>query len=210
MKLINRVAIIDYKMNNLFSIQAACKYNKIDTIITSDHDEIMSSKFCILPGIGAYNAAMKKIISLKLDKTIKEFINTGRSFLGICLGFQLLFQESEEYGKTKGLNILKGKIRRFNFKNQKNQVPYIGWNKINKEKSWAKTILKQNTNNKLKYFVHSYYLPAEENEKIMLASSNYNNIKFCSVLKMGNIYATQFHPEKSGKSGLDIIKNFAK
>ena len=210
MKLINRVAIIDYKMNNLFSIEAACKYNKIKTIITSDHEEIMRSKFSILPGVGAFNAAMGKIKFLKLDKTIKKFIDTGRPFLGICLGFQLLFQESEEFGKTKGLNIIKGKIRKFNFRNQKFQIPYIGWNKIRKEKSWAKTILKESTDNRLKYFIHSYYLPAEENRKIMIASSMYNDVKICSALKMENIYATQFHPEKSGKSGSNIIKNFTK
>ena len=134
MKLIDRVAIIDYQMNNLFSIEAACKYNKVKTIITSDHEEIMSSKFSILPGVGAFNAAMEKIKILKLDKTIKKFIDTGRPFLGICLGFQLLFQESEEFGKTKGLDIMEGKIRKFNFKNQQFQIPYIGWNKIKKEK----------------------------------------------------------------------------
>ena len=210
MKLIDRVAIIDYQMNNLFSIEAACKYNKVKTIITSDHEEIMSSKFSILPGVGAFNAAMERIKILKLDKTIKKFIDTGRPFLGICLGFQLLFQESEEFGKTKGLDIMEGKIKKFNFKNQQFQIPYIGWNKIKKEKSWAKTILKESTENKLKYFIHSYYLPAEENKKIMIASSVYNNVKICSALKMENIYATQFHPEKSGKSGLNIIKNFTK
>ena len=140
-----------------------------------------------------------KIKILKLDKTIKIYRHWP-SILGICLGFQL-FQESEEFGKTKGLDIMEGKIRKFNFKNQQFQIPYIGWNKIKKEKSWAKTILKESTENKLKYFIHSYYLPAEENKKIMIASSVYNNVRICSALKMENIYATQFHRKKSGKSG---------
>ena len=143
MKLIDRVAIIDYQMNNLFSIEAACKYNKVKTIITSDHEEIMSSKFSILPGVGAFNG-YGKIKILKLDIKIYD---TGRPFLNM---FRISIIISRKESLKQGFRYHGRKIRKFNFKNH-NFKFHIGWNKIKKEKSWAKTILKESTENKLKY-----------------------------------------------------------
>ena len=204
------VAIIDYKMSNLHSVEAACHKVGLNCIITSDNEEILNSKIAILPGVGAFGKAMQQIKILGLDQTIKEFINTGKQFIGICLGLQLLFQDSEEFGDNHGLGIIKGSVRKFPSQQiaiKKFPVPQIGWNKIiRKTSNWRNSLLGQNNDGDFMYFIHSYYVRPEQDE-IILSSTTYGNVEYCSSIKYNNIFASQFHPEKSGITGLKIYEN---
>lgn len=204
------VAIIDYKMSNLHSVQAACNKVGLNSIITSNNDEILNSTIAILPGVGAFGEAMNQIKALRLDKTIKEFINTGKQFVGICLGLQLLFEKSEEFGDNEGLGIIKGVVRKFtpdHIGSTKFPVPQIGWNKISiNNLTWQNTLLNDNRNGDFMYFVHSYYV-IPENEEVILSNTIYGEVKYCSSIQQKNIFASQFHPEKSGTVGLKIYEN---
>ncbi len=206
------VAIIDYKLGNLHSVKSACDYVKLPSVITDDPKVILKSKAVILPGVGAFKKGMENLQNSKLDITIKEFIKMNKPFLGICLGMQLLFNHSEEFGHHPGLGIIKGKIVKFNFnfdKSNNHPIPQIGWNKIySKNKNWKNTILETNSNEDFMYFVHSYYAIPEND--CILSKTSYGSVEFCSSIQFKNIYATQFHPEKSGKKGLKIYKYFKK
>ena len=153
------ISIIDYRMSNLHSVQAACEYVGLKSEVTSDHKKILDSKIAILPGVGSFGHAMENIKSSGLDMTIKEFISTGKQFVGICLGLQLLFEKSEEFGSYSGLNIIPGEVKMFdkkNFNSRKYKVPNIGWNKISKsDQKWDNTFLKGVSNGSFMYFVHS-------------------------------------------------------
>ena len=165
---------------------------------------IIDYKAVLLPGVGAFENAMNHLQELKLDKLIVDEVKSGKPFLGICLGMQLLFNSSEEYGYHEGLNILDGKIIHFNFKHAL-KVPHMGWNSITNCKD---TKLFFNLENQFVYFVHSYHLVTENKDykKIM---TNYG-YDFCSAIEYKNIFATQFHPEKSGEVGLSILNKFSK
>lgn len=198
------IAIIDYKAGNLFSVKNAFDKLGVDAIITSDVDVIKNADKLLLPGVGAFENAMNHLQELKLDKLIVDEVKSGKPFLGICLGMQLLFNSSEEYGYHEGLNILDGKIIHFNFKHAL-KVPHMGWNSITNCKD---TKLFFNLENQFVYFVHSYHLVTENKDykKIM---TNYG-YDFCSAIEYENIFATQFHPEKSGEVGLSILNKFSK
>jgi len=204
------VAIIDYKMSNLHSVEAACNKVGLNSMITSKNSEILSSKIAILPGVGAFGEAMNQIKKLGLDKTIKEFIDSGKQFVGICLGLQLLFDESDEFGENQGLGVIKGKVKKFNLQKineKKFPVPQIGWNKIFRtDNVWDSTLLKENNDGDFMYFVHSYYVEPYDND-IILSKTVYGNVEYCSSIKYKNIFALQFHPEKSGLTGLKIYNN---
>ena len=224
------IAIIDYKAGNLFSVKNAFDKLGVDTIITSDVDVIKNADKLLLPGVGAFENAMNHLQELKLDKLIVDEVKSGKPFLGICLGMQLLFNSSEEYGHHEGLNILDGKIIYFNFdkvsvKNCEHdnrtdlceptcsgelydptlKIPHMGWNSITNCKD---TKLFSDLENKFVYFVHSYHLVTKNKDykKIM---TNYG-YDFCSAIEYKNIFATQFHPEKSGEVGLSILNKFSK
>jgi imidazole glycerol-phosphate synthase subunit HisH len=203
------VAIIDYKMSNLFSVQAACNKIGLSSQITSDKNVIMDSKVAILPGVGAFGEAMKHIKEYKLDETIFEFVESGKPFLGICLGLQLLFEHGEEFGSYNGLGLLKGSVKKFkiqNYNNIKYPVPQIGWNRIAKyNQNWNNSLLSENEDGDFMYFVHSYYV-LPENKNIIISTTKYGEIEYCSSVMKDNIFACQYHPEKSGESGLKIYK----
>ena len=207
------VAIIDYKMSNLFSVQAACENVGLSSTITYDKNEILDAKVAILPGVGAFGEAMKYLSDLKLDDTIFQFVDSGKPFVGICLGLQLLFDSSEEFGDYSGLGLIKGKVKKFKFysyNSTKYPVPQIGWNKISRNgSSWENTLLCKNTNDDFMYFVHSYFVEPE-NDNIMLSKTTYGNNEYCSSIQQNNIFACQFHPEKSGEIGINIYKNLKK
>lgn len=198
------IAIIDYKAGNLFSVKNAFDKLGVDAIITSDVDVIKNADKLLLPGVGAFENAMNHLQELKLDKLIVDEVKSGKPFLGICLGMQLLFNSSEEYGHHEGLNILDGKIIHFDFELAL-KVPHMGWNSITNCKD---TKLFFNLENQFVYFVHSYHLLTENKDykKIM---TNYG-YDFCSAIEYKNIFATQFHPEKSGEVGLSILNKFSK
>ena len=205
------VAIIDYKMSNLHSVQAACKKVGLSSVITSDQMQILDAKVAILPGVGAFGEAMKHLEKSKLDDCIYSFVNTGRPFIGICLGLQLLFEHSEEFGSHSGLGFIKGFVKKFHFRadtNTKYPVPHIGWNKIRQPGGlWNDTLLCKNRDEDFMYFVHSYYVvPEPEDEHVILATTTYGKQKYCSSIQHNNIFATQFHPEKSGETGMKIYQ----
>ena len=185
-------AIIDYGAGNANSVKNALDYLGYDSIITSEPDKILSADKLIFPGVGSFGDAMKELKKRKIDAAIKKFIESKKPFLGICIGLQVLFEQSEESPNVKGLGIFKGKVVKF--KNGK--IPQIGWNKIE-----SRTI-----GEGYAYFVNSYYA-VPENKTIIESTSDYHG-KFTAAIKKGNIFATQFHLEKSGKFGLGILKGW--
>ena len=198
------IAIIDYGAGNLQSVKKALDFIGAENIITDDPKVILSADKVLLPGVGSFGDAMDSMHKSGLVETIKECALSGKPFLGICLGLQLLFEESEESPGIKGLGIFKGKIKKFS-SDMGLKIPHIGWNSLNIKQN--DTIFKGIPENSYVYFVHSYYLHAED-EKDIATVTNYG-IDFHSAVGKGNIFATQFHPEKSGDVGLKILRNFA-
>jgi len=207
-----KILIIDYKSGNLFSVNQALTNIGLNVSISSNADEIASADAIVLPGVGAFGDAMNNLNKLGLINPIKLAVESGKPFLGICLGLQLLFTESEEFGYSKGLDIVKGKVKRFNAINRNGEVkkvPQIAWNKINKinDNSWENTPLQDIKNGEFMYFVHSFYVEPEES--VALSETNYDGQSYVSSIQRNNIFACQFHPEKSAKEGLQIYKTWA-
>lgn len=198
------IAIIDYDAGNLRSVEKALRYLGKETAVTRDPEQIRGADKVILPGVGAFGDAMKKLQEYHLDTLIQELAGSGKPLLGICLGLQLLFEESEESPGVNGLGILKGRIRRIPEGNGL-KVPHIGWNSLHLEHNGR--LFRHISENSYVYFVHSYYLEAKEPE-IVKASAEYGVHIHASVEK-NNLFACQFHPEKSSEAGLQILKNFA-
>ena len=197
------VAIIDYGAGNLMSVKKALDYIGAESEITMDKEKIKSASHVILPGVGSFGDAMASMAEGDLVDTVRETALSGKPFLGICLGLQLLFAESDESPNVKGLGVLDGKIsllpKKDGFK-----VPHIGWNSV--EIKNGSGIFKDIPDNSYFYFVHSFYLnSANENE--VAGITQYGTEIQCAVEK-GNLCATQFHPEKSGEIGLKLLKNF--
>lgn len=198
------IGIIDYDAGNLRSVEKALQYLGKETIVTRDSEQIRKADKVILPGVGAFGDAMKKLQEYHLDTLIREIADSGKPLLGICLGLQLLFEESEESQGVKGLGILEGKIKRIP-EEKGLKVPHIGWNSLNLEHNGR--LFRNIPENSYVYFVHSYYLEAKDPE-IVKASTEYGVHIHASVEK-NNLFACQFHPEKSSETGLQILKNFA-
>lgn len=199
------VAIIDYGAGNLRSVQKAFEKIGIISNITSDISEINGSNGLVLPGVGAFDPAIKELKNKKLIETIILNVQKGKPFLGLCLGMQLLFEKSAE-GKEKGLGSIKGEVKKFSGKGlgQKLKVPHMGWNDIKIRK--PSPILKGVPDGTKMYFVHSFYcIPSERSD--ILTETDYG-ADFVSAVSNNNIYALQFHPEKSADAGLQILKNF--
>lgn len=197
------IAILDYDAGNLRSVEKALNYIGEDTVITRDKDVIMNSDKVILPGVGSFGDAMEKLNNYNLINTIYDVVDKKIPFLGICLGLQLLFEESEETPGVTGLGILKGRIKKIpSIDNIK--IPHMGWNSID-IKDGAK-LFRGMSKQEYVYFVHSYYLETED-ENIVAATTEYGTHIHASV-ESGNIFACQFHPEKSSETGLHILQNF--
>lgn len=197
------IAIIDYDAGNIKSVEKALNFLGEEAVITRDHKEILSSDKVILPGVGAFGDAMGKLHQYGLVDTIQEVVEKGIPFLGICLGLQLMFESSDEAPGVKGLGLLSGKVIRIP-KQDGLKIPHMGWNNI-KVKKGAK-LFKGLGADPYVYFVHSYYLKADD-EDIVAATTEYGVTIHASVEK-DNVYACQFHPEKSSTVGLQILKNF--
>lgn len=211
-----KIIIVDYGLGNLFSVQHAFSHLGVTTLVSSDKETILNADALVLPGVGAFGEAMHNLNELQLVEPIKNFIEGGKPFLGVCLGMQLLFTESEEFGNSNGLNIIPGKIRKFAHTGSNGipaKVPQIAWNRISKPKDclvdWSNTILKYVEDGEYMYFVHSYYVEPENRENI-LSETNYEGFVYCSSVVKNNVFATQFHPEKSAIEGLKIYKNWLK
>ena len=197
------IAILDYDAGNIKSVEKAVEHLGEKACITRDRDIIMSSDKVILPGVGNFGDAMNKLQEYRLCDVIYDVVDSGKPFLGICLGLQLLYKESEESPGTSGLGILDGKIIRIP-DGEGIKVPHIGWNslKINKKARLFKGI----PENSYVYFVHSYYLKAANEEDV--AASTCYSVNIHASVEHGNVFACQFHPEKSSEVGLKILKNF--
>ena len=200
---INMVAIIDYDAGNIKSVEKALLYLGEEAVITRDRDAILRADRVILPGVGAFGDAMDKLRTYGLDKVIQEVVGQNTPFLGICLGLQLLFESSEESEGVEGLGILKGKVVRLPEENNL-KIPHIGWNSLkypNPGRLFAGI-----AEDSYVYFVHSYYLQAKD-PSIVTATTEYGTLIHASV-EQGNVFACQFHPEKSSEVGMQILKNF--
>lgn len=197
----NNIAIVDYGMGNLASVKKALDFLDVKSKITADKEEILNSNGIILPGVGAFPDAMKNIKRLEIDKVLKKAVEKGIPLMGICLGMQLLFEESDEVKLTKGLGFFKGRIRKFE---GDLKIPHMGWNDLlidNESK-----ILKGVQEGSYVYFVHSYYADIKE-EDILSAHCEYG-IDVPAVVGKDNVFGIQFHPEKSSDVGMKMLKNF--
>ncbi|MFC1690878.1 imidazole glycerol phosphate synthase subunit HisH [Nanoarchaeota archaeon] len=195
-----KVAIVDYGAGNLKSVSKALDFLKVENIITDKPEDILEADKIILPGVGNFGDTMKQLKQKNLIEPIKQAIESGKSYLGICLGLQILFEKSQESSEL-GLGIFKGKVVKFN--SDKLKIPQIGWNNINIKKE---SKLFDGIDKGYFYFVHSYYVVPEDKD-IILTTTDYGG-EFVSGIEKNNIYAVQFHPEKSGKVGLRLLRNF--
>lgn len=203
------IAIIDFKLSNLFSVAHACESVGFEAKITSAPVDLAEADGLILPGVGAFGDAMKNLNSLGLIEPIRKHISSGKPLMGVCLGMQLLFEESDEFGINQGLGIFKGKVTKIPDKINgiKLRVPHIGWDKITIKKESG--LFNQVHDGEFMYFVHSYFCKPASRD-IIAATTNYEGFEFVSSVSEGNVFAVQFHPEKSGKNGPLLYRNFAK
>ncbi len=200
------ISIIDYDVGNLASVEKAFQFIGSEAQITKLPQEVLAADAVVLPGVGAFADAMESLKKANMAEVVKEVIKKGIPFLGICLGMQLLFDYSEEGGeKVEGLGILKGSVKLFSG-DMGLKVPHMGWNSIKPDKKCP--LMEILPEKPYVYFVHSYFLDAED-KQIVAASCDYG-IPFDAAVFKNNIFATQFHPEKSGVVGLQILTNFVK
>lgn len=199
------IAIVDYRAGNLTSVLLACEKIGASASITSNPRQVLAADRVIFPGVGAAGAAMRNLIDLGLVPVIKDVIRRGTPFLGICVGTQILMDRSEEDGGTETLGIFPGTVKRFTPSRRSDKVPQMGWNNVRQK---ARHPIFRNVQNEAEfYFVHSYY-PAPTDRNCVLAETDYADVVFASVVGRNNVVATQFHTEKSGRVGLQLLKNF--
>ncbi|MBI3251922.1 MAG: imidazole glycerol phosphate synthase subunit HisH [Candidatus Omnitrophica bacterium] len=205
--------IVDYGLGNLFSLERAVQHLGFSCGISQDPGEIKNATRLLLPGVGAFGDGMRGLNEKGLVPVLGEWVRSGRPLLGICLGMQLLFSESEEFGRHRGLGWVPGRVVRF--QNAEGggfpayKVPHVGWSGLEPAplKDWSEGLLKGIPSGESAYFVHSYYACPEDPADV-LAVTHYAQVDYCSAIQRGNVYGTQFHPEKSGSAGLRILKNF--
>ncbi len=198
------IAIVDYGMGNLRSVEKGFLKAGVDAKVTNKPDVVQKAHGVVLPGVGAFKDCMRELTNLELTDTITEAIKKGKPYLGICLGLQVLFSESEEFGRCRGLDIFKGKVLRFSHGELK--IPHMGWNEMKIRRS--NLLLKGVPDKNYFYFVHSYYVMPED-DSIISGTTDYG-IDFTSMIWKDNVYAVQFHPEKSQTAGLKLLENFGK
>ena len=198
------VAVVDYGMGNLRSVEKGCLKVGLTPRVTSSPEEVKRAKAIVLPGVGAFRDCIHELTRLKLLDTIIKSIQDGKPYLGICLGLQILFTESEEFGHYEGMNIFPGRVIRFS--NPTLKVPHMGWNSLNFQKN--SPLFEGIDNRSFFYFVHSYYVIPDDTS-IVSGTTDYG-LNFTSMIWKDNVFACQFHPEKSQKVGLKILHNFGK
>lgn len=197
------IAIVDYGMGNLKSVEKGFKKVGISATVTSDPKVVVNARAVVLPGVGAFRDCIRNLTDLSLTEAVVTAINKGKPFLGICLGLQVLFSESEEFGTCKGLDIFRGKVVRFQ---EGLKVPHMGWNTVKIVN--RPPILSEIEDNAYFYFVHSFYVVPED--KGIIATTTDYGTDFTSMVWKDNVFATQFHPEKSQEAGLKVLAGFGK
>ena len=206
-----KITIIDYGCSNILSLVRALEFLGYKGEVTSDYKEILNSSHVILPGVGAFGNAMKKLEEHNLCQPILEYAKLNKPLLGICLGMQILLTKGHEFGTHKGLELIEGEVIKISDKkNEKIKIPHIGWNEIypcNDKKKWENKILKDDLIGKSFYFVHSF-VGKTKNLDSTIAICDYSGISIPAVVSVNNIFGCQFHPEKSGQNGLKVLKNF--
>lgn len=197
----SRVVIIDYGVGNLRSVEKAFAATGCDALISGDEETLRAAQRLVLPGVGAFGACMKALKERGFDLLVREKASEGTPLLGVCVGMQILFEESEEFGSTAGLGLLKGTVRRFG---NELVVPHVGWNRIHQKREHA--LFEGIGDGAFCYFVHSFYCQPRD-EEVLMGETEYGK-RYASVVAQGNICGVQFHPEKSQDVGLRMLKNF--
>jgi glutamine amidotransferase len=209
-----KIVIIDYKLGNIFSVNQALLNVGLNVIVSSKKEDILTADALVLPGVGAFNDAMSNLKKLDIIDSLNQVVLEKRKpILGVCLGLQLLFSNSEEFGDNLGLNYIPGSVKRFKNKDNKGnkvRVPHISWNTIeeHEKRSWENTPLNNIHPSTDMYFVHSFYVVPND-DSVSLSKTYYGGISYTSSILKENIFACQFHPEKSAKEGLKIYKNWS-
>lgn len=199
-----KIAIVNYRVGNLYTIKNAFEKFGHNCFITDKHDEIKAADIIVLPGVGAFKEAMKQLNSSRLDELLKELAKT-KPIIGICLGMQLLFERSFEGGESKGLGLIKGDVNRFDLDSDRFKVPHIGWSRIKiKKDGFLKTFEDDEM-----YFIHSYFATTTNKEDTLIEGF-YGGQTFSAAVNKGNVYGFQFHPENSGERGLLMIGELIK
>jgi glutamine amidotransferase len=211
-----RVAIVDFGLGNLFSVAQACQAVGLESTITHDRRTIEHADAVILPGVGAFGDAMQTLTRLDLVGVLQDTPARGTPLIGICLGVQLLMSESQEFGRHKGLGLIQGEVVPFNNPHEggrRLKVPQVGWNRIHAAGSgtggWADTPLAGLRDGEFMYFVHSFVVVPED-RSVVRSTTTYGDVEFCSSVSRGQIFACQFHPERSGRRGLHVYENVRK
>jgi len=198
----NRVAIIDYGVGNLRSVEKAFAATGCEASISSDESFLRSAERLVLPGVGAFAACMKALEERGFERLVRERVAAGTPLLGVCVGMQMLFEESEEFGSTRGLGLLKGRVRKFG---NELLVPQVGWNRIHQRRPHA--LFEGIANGSFCYFVHSFY--CEPDDEVVVTGETVYGRRYASVVARENVCGVQFHPEKSQDVGLRMLRNFA-
>ncbi len=221
-----RTAIVDYGLGNLYSVKHACEHVGMRATVTNAKQEILAADVVILPGVGAFGDAMNALRRLDLVGLLRDVASSGKVLMGVCLGLQLLMTESFEFGTHAGLAIIDGPVKRFDNPVEDHttlKVPHVGWNKVYEARSaassapsprgarnsWKGTPLEELAEGAYVYFVHSFFAEPED-PQVVLAMARYGQVEFCASLIRGNVFATQFHPERSGQVGLQIYRSVAR
>ena len=199
----SHVVIIDYGVGNLRSVEKAFAATDCGAIVSSDEKDLKAADRLVLTGVGAFGACMKALHERGFDRLVREKVAAGTPLLGVCVGMQLLFEESDEFGATRGLGLLRGKVRRFD---DNLVVPHVGWNRIHQR--GAHSLFADVAEQSFFYFVHSYYCEPED-ESVVAGETEYG-VRYASVVAQQNICGVQFHPEKSQDVGLRLLQNFAR
>ncbi len=206
-----RVAIVDYGLGNLFSVQRACESAGLHSVITSDKDEVSCAAGVILPGVGAFGDAMQALRQLELVGALRQAATSGKPLFGICLGMQLLLSESFEFGQHEGLGLIEGSVVSLGEPHEgtrRLKVPQVGWNRLRRSAGWERSLLKGVAPEVHMYFVHSFFCRPKD-PSVTVATACYGDIEFCAAMQSGNLFACQFHPERSGPQGLRLYGNLA-
>jgi glutamine amidotransferase len=213
------VAIVDYALGNLYSVKHACEHEGLEAVITAAREDLLAADAVILPGVGAFGDAMETLRKRDLVSALQEIASSEKPLVGICLGIQLLMTESHEFGLHKGLGIIEGPVVKLDAPREGERtlkVPHVGWNSIRRpaagsetvSNTWQGTLLEGLDDGEQLYFVHSFIVQPTDPD-IVLSRTEYGGIEFCSSFRRNNIFACQFHPERSGSAGMSLYRNLA-